>query len=118
MPDVDPDTPGSTLVTVYEAINDTKREIFVGISTRFMNDIETRLRARQELAHWKSTDRTRVQAIEYGMPYDAARDFLARYEHAKANAGWKVLSLPSLDDRPIAQSRSRSGAGSFGRGAR
>lgn len=117
MPDVDPDIPGSTLVTVYEAINDTRRELFIGLSTLFMSDIESRLRARQELAHWKDADRTRVQAIEYGMPYNSAREFLARYEQAKANAGWKILSTRELDERPVerhAPSRGRA----FGHGAR
>lgn len=97
MPDIDPDLPGTSLVTVYEAINETRREIFIGLSSYFMNEIEARVRKRPELAHWQATDRTRVDAIEYGIPLSVARDFLKRFETAKANEGWKILSSPELD---------------------
>lgn len=109
MPDIDPALPGTSLVTVYEAVNESRREIFVGLSTFFMAEIESRLRHRPELAHWQETDRTRVDAIEYGIPLSVARDFVKRFETAKANQGWKVLSSTELDTAKAAKRRPPEG---------
>ena len=90
-PQLPDDVPASTLVTVYEAINDTRREIFVGLSMRFMGDVGLSVRDLPELRHWKAGEDVRVRGVEYGVPMRDAWDFLRRYALSRANAGWNVV---------------------------
>lgn len=117
MPNLPSDIPGSTLVTVYEAVNEALREIWVGLSMHLIGEIESRLRARKELSHWKPSDRVSVRVVEYSMPMRDARDFVRRYELARANAGWTIISDASLpevcEDAP--RVRARSGGSSISR---
>lgn len=117
MPNIHREISQATLVTVYEAVNETLREMYVGLSLRLMGEIERRLRLKKELAHWGEEDRIVVRAIDYSLPYRDARDFVRRYEQARANSGWNVLSshhLPDLD-HPAARPAGAGRPGSLGR---
>lgn len=98
MPNIRPGVPDSTLVTVYEAVNEPLRELYVGASMYLMGQIADRLQRVKELSHWRRQDRVSVRAVEFSMPLRDALDFVRRYEIAKANAGWNVISANHLPD--------------------
>lgn len=107
MPDLDPELPESSLVTVYEAVNETRKELYVGLSTFFVPEIERRLRSKLALSHWSPQDRIVIRAIEYGIPLSMAREFTRAYEQSRVDAGWK--RVPLLSESP-AQSSAKTRA--------
>lgn len=91
MPHLPGDVSPSTLVTVYEAVNDARREIYVGLSMNFIGQVELTIREVPELRHWLADEPIRVRGVEYGVPMRDAWDFVERYARSRANAGWRVM---------------------------
>lgn len=97
--------PDHHLITVYEAANDTRREVYVGTTNLLIDQL---IRAFHSFLprvarHWKKEDRILFRCVEYSIPVSEARKFIDGYAKSDALKGWKVLR-----DEPAARP---SGAG-------
>lgn len=75
-------------VTVFEAVNDRRREIFVGVTTLPMHELIAR--PPETIRHWTEGE-TAFRSLEFGLPLDEARAFIERYAQVNAREGWTVL---------------------------
>lgn len=80
-------------VTVYEVLNGTRREIFVGIVARPMVELVGTFRSALPLqaAHWSAADRLEFRSVEFGMTESDARAFIEGYASALAPSGWRMI---------------------------
>lgn len=87
---------GDRRVSIYEAINATLKEVFVGMTSEGMHKVLTRHRTKgpPEIAHWQPEHEISHRSVQPNMAPSHAADFVA--EHAKALAlerpGWTILT--------------------------
>jgi hypothetical protein len=86
-------SPPQNLVSVYEAVNDTLKEIYLGtsnlLSEQLVRDFASSPPA--PVAHWTAGQRIVVNIVEYSIPAGDAERFIAHYASSAASAGWKTL---------------------------
>ena len=82
---------------VYEAINDTLREIFVGTSSIPLDQLQLwhRADAPKILSHWKLGEhKTDYREIASAMPDADAMTFIKSYTRSIGKPDWKILTEP------------------------
>lgn len=89
--------PPQDLVTIYEAVNHTRKETHIGSTDMLINElIETHRRQSPEtMRHWKEDDRVDYICLAYSISLAEAPAFIQKAEKEKAAKGWKVLSNKS-----------------------
>lgn len=96
MPD-HPDAPDeareNSLVTVFEIVNWTKRERYVGATTLLLPELARRhvAMAPVELAHWDRLDNVSYRSLDYGVPLHDVDDFVQRHIDACAKSEWRSI---------------------------
>jgi hypothetical protein len=88
-----PDAMKDRLVTVFEAINHTRKEIFVGVTTqRVPESIHARTKdASGQIAHWKGAETVECRSIADNVRVQDACRFAAHYAAAIAGTGWRII---------------------------
>ena len=80
------------MVCVFEAVNETLREFYLGTTTltavQFV-DWFTR-HTPPAISHWKQGEKISSRIVESGMGPEEARKFLEHYAMAASRIGWKV----------------------------
>jgi hypothetical protein len=83
-------------VVVFEAINDTLKEFYVGISTlpEAADEIANRLREQppEAISHWKKEHHTWYRCIDAGMSDPGSEAFIRSYNDRIARPEWKALA--------------------------
>ena len=80
-------------VSVFEAVNETLREFFIGTTTlpgdppALAEAVVTR-----DLAHWQKDHKISCRIVETGLAFDEALKFVERHAFAAARTGWTVLT--------------------------
>lgn len=94
---------GDQRVSVYEAINETLKEIFVGMTYEGMHKVLTRHRSKgpPEICHWKADHAVNYLSIQPNMAASHAADFAAAHALSVQRPGWKVIV--GAQPRPTAQ---------------
>jgi hypothetical protein len=89
----DHDALASDLVTVFEAANDTTKELYVGVTSLFIDAVirSHYRRPPREIAHWAREHQISYRCVEYAMPRDAASEFVKNYTQSTAVKGWKTV---------------------------
>ncbi|MBI5202720.1 MAG: hypothetical protein HY925_14100 [Elusimicrobia bacterium] len=85
--------PEQYLVTVFEASNETLRELYVGTTTHLV-EVLTRLfleRPPARVSHWRSTHRISIRCVDYSVAVHDVDDFLEAYAASEALKPWKVI---------------------------
>jgi hypothetical protein len=79
--------------TVYEIINQSRREILVGLTSDPRVDAVASVRAVKPaiVEHWQHSDDLRFRGLESGVTPDAALSRAASYAQAVPPAGWRYL---------------------------
>lgn len=80
-------------MTVFEAVNETLREVFVGATEHpFDRGIdEFRSRPPRAVAHWRMGERLSFRCVEHEVPSHDAERFIDGYAQSDALRGWKIL---------------------------
>jgi hypothetical protein len=80
--------------TVYEAVNDTLREVYVGMSSAGMHHVMTRRGHARPPAihHWQPDHAVSYRSVEFSLAASYAVDFVAAHAKTLARPGWTVLS--------------------------
>ncbi len=83
-------------VTVFEAVNSTLKEFFIGTTTLTMNVGIARHQDTQppEISHWKATQDINYRSVEFGLSAEDAEKFIAGYVRTLPR-GWKVIKRSS-----------------------
>lgn len=95
----------TTKVTVFEASNESRREVYIATTTLSMNALITRLGQRRPAAlrHWRPAEPVRFRSLEFGMaPADAAA-YIRGY--ASGRSGWRVIRARKALGAPKGGSR-------------
>lgn len=84
--------PALPLVTVYEAVNETLKEVYLESSQLPISQIARFLRSDPppELSHWRPEHRVHYRPVAT-LPRRDAEAFIARYADSGAFFGWRVL---------------------------
>lgn len=85
--------PSRQLVTVFEAVNETRKEIFVGVSDLLIDQLERAFQSSppKSVQHWTSDDRILFRSIEYSVAAKETDDFIDAYLRNDALKGWKTF---------------------------
>jgi len=85
------------LMLVFEAVNDTLKEAYVGATSLPLSIVERRHQENPppELAHWGPDHAISYRCVESGLSAQETPTFLASYAHTNARFGWKTV----VDDR-------------------
>ncbi|MDE2039605.1 MAG: hypothetical protein KGO96_00765 [Elusimicrobia bacterium] len=80
--------------SVFEAINNKRKEIFVGITSRQICETITRIQAYRPSAikHWNLDDVVNVHSIEFGLSKAQADALLEQYPKKNPQPGWRYLT--------------------------
>lgn len=81
------------MVIVFEAINEDRKEHYVGATALGFEELTSRpLGALSpRLARWAPEERARLRIVENLLPPEAVADFVRHYAASVARAGWRVL---------------------------
>ncbi|MBI2789844.1 MAG: hypothetical protein HYX59_14310 [Elusimicrobia bacterium] len=84
---------GPPLVAVYEAINDSLRETYLGTTELPEEAVAEGFRRTRpsRAAHWEERHAVTVNIVERGLRLHDARDFLTHYAASLEAVGWKTL---------------------------
>jgi hypothetical protein len=93
MPPPAKSTPQHHLVSVFEAVNDSAKEIYLGTTILLSEQLTAQFQRTPPpaVAHWKPGQRVFVKVVEYSIPLKDARAFIDHYAESAASAGWAVL---------------------------
>jgi len=82
-------------VTIFEAINETLKEYYVGISTLPLTENEIASRHKENppaaIASWQKDHKVWYRCVETGLPAMDSQTFVLCYAEKIAQLGWKVL---------------------------
>lgn len=83
------------LILIFEAVNDTLQEIFIGATSLPLLSIEKRHRQEPPtpIRHWRPEHKVTYHAVETGLSAKFSADFLPAYARA-AHSGWKTFIDP------------------------
>ncbi len=81
------------LVIVYEAVNDTLKEAYLGITDQPYESVAARFRRSPPLpaTHWVSDHAVSFNLVESSLRTDDARDFIVHYAASLEAVGWKTI---------------------------
>jgi hypothetical protein len=83
-------------VIVFEAINESLQELYVGISTLPLAMDEIAIRNNEQppkaIGHWRQGDNIWYHCIEPSLPTKDTQNFIRTYAKKIARAHWKVLA--------------------------
>lgn len=88
------DEPGAAdLVSIYEVLNETKGELFVGTTWR-LKDLTgfQQMTPPKIVRHWELSDTLVFRTIEYGIPNADAPAFIDAYRRSDLVKRFKVLT--------------------------
>lgn len=79
--------------TVYEAVNEKTREIFVGYTSVQMFEAERSLRSAPPagIRHWDFDDVRDFRSVEFDLREEDAKKFVAGYARMTPPADWRYL---------------------------
>lgn len=84
------------VVIVFEAVNATLKEIYVGAALRpaSLEEIARKHRALfpQPISHWHNEDAITYRIVEETLPLADRRDFIHTYAVRIAKVGWRVVA--------------------------
>ena len=92
--------PEHHLICVFEAANDTLKEIYLGSSRHLMGQLNRDFVARfpRAVRHWLKEHRIRLRCLEYSIQSGEAGAFIAAYAESEELKGWKVRRDASRED--------------------
>jgi hypothetical protein len=81
------------LVAVYEAINDSLRETYVGTTSLPFDAVASHFRRNPPpaAAHWKTEQKVIVNIVEDSLRLNDALDFIQHYAASLEAVGWRAL---------------------------
>jgi hypothetical protein len=83
-------------VVVFEAVNDTLKEFYVGISTLPLTADEIATRHQENppaaIAHWKREHRVWYRCVDAGLSASDSQVFVRSYAERITHPGWKALA--------------------------
>lgn len=81
------------LVTVYEAVNDSLKEAYIGTTASPHEDLAARFRGNRPPAasHWDPDHTVSVNIVENSLRLDDARDFMVHYAASLEAVGWRTI---------------------------
>lgn len=87
-----PDTRGP-LVAVYEAINDSLKEAYVGTTSHPYEAVAERFRRDRPpgASHWHANHKVTVNVVEMSLRLNDALEFVHHYAASLEAVGWKTL---------------------------
>ena len=90
-------TPRHRLVSVYEAVNDSLKEIYLGTTTLLSDQLAAQFPRTPPpaTAHWEAGHRVFVKVVEHSIPLKDAHAFIDHYSGSAASSGWRVLKEPA-----------------------
>lgn len=80
----------SALVDIFEIVNDTRGEIFIGLVRQPEGVTDLLEHPPREISHWSLTDDIDARSVAYTMPPEDARKFLEIYLTKVERPGWTV----------------------------
>lgn len=85
--------PDYHLITVFEAANDTLKEVYVGTTSLLIDQVIRGFQVNPPRAakHWKKDQRILFRCVEYSIAIKDAAAFIEAYIRSDALKGWKVL---------------------------
>jgi hypothetical protein len=86
----------SPTVTVFEAINRPRKEVFIGATALTMAELMFAFRRAPPSAarHWTRDDAVEFRSLEFGMDPRDAEAFIREYSATMARGGWLVSGRP------------------------
>lgn len=84
-------------LSVYEALNHARKEIFIGVTSRPLIELIAVPRTwfPPEIAHWEPSEILAIRRIKDGMSAAAAWEFSDIYTGYIERAGWTILRQKS-----------------------
>jgi hypothetical protein len=79
-------------VTVFEAINRPRKEVFIGATALTMAELMIAFRRTPPpaVAHWKYEESVEFRSLEFGMEPAEAEAFVREYSASMRLGGWRV----------------------------
>jgi len=86
-------TPPHYLVSIFEASNETLKEVLLGATPRLLQQLvrEHEERRPTEISHWAEEHRVGYRCLEYSISGREARAFISKRARVLRDKGWKVL---------------------------
>jgi len=87
--------PEETRYTVYEAVNISRKEIFIGITSRKIFEAMAQLMENDRppcIKHWDAADAIDIRSVEFDLSAAGAKEFLKEYVRNRALIGWRCLA--------------------------
>jgi hypothetical protein len=87
-------TLGLRNVTVFEAVNGTLREFYIGTTTLPASELLNLAESVsfREDTHWDSSDLIEWRVVEEGLSREEALAFIQSYAKTTLRTGWKILT--------------------------
>jgi hypothetical protein len=81
------------LVAIVEGLNESLKERFMGVTMRLWDDLESQLQEAlpPPVAHWKADHGLTFRCVEYAVPRNDVKTFIARHTASSRRPGWKEL---------------------------
>lgn len=81
------------IVSVYEVVNETQGELYVGTTWRLHSIEDFRdITPPKALRHWKGEDKLSFRTIDDGLPRADAPAFVEAYRRSPLVKKWRVLT--------------------------
>jgi hypothetical protein len=77
--------------TVFEAVNETLHEIFVGMTASGLNTMQRSVKA-PEIKHWLETHAVTYRSVEFSLAASHAADFVLTHAKTLVKPGWTVIT--------------------------
>lgn len=92
--------PEHHLICVFEAANDSRKEVYLGTSRHLIGQLVRDFAARlpRAVRHWRKEDRVRLRCLEYSIQAGEAGAFIDAYARSGALEGWTVRRDASRQD--------------------
>jgi hypothetical protein len=76
-----PPLPQHHLVTVYEVVNETLREVYLGTTSLLAPQLAAEFKRRppRAIAGWRTSDRMLLRCLVYAIPLREAQAFIRKY---------------------------------------
>jgi hypothetical protein len=83
------------LILIFEAVNETLQELFVGATSLPLAVVQRRHRDQlpPSISHWRADHKITYHAVECGLSAKFSSDFLPAYARS-AHTGWKTFVDP------------------------
>ena len=77
--------------TVFEAVNETLHEIFVGMTAAGMGTMQRSVKP-VEIRHWLDTHAITYTSLEFSLAASHAAEFVETHAKKAAKPGWTILT--------------------------